>query len=281
MNQPATPTSAPSKKSPMSWLLPAKAEVISELRVLLDDSRMSIDVQAACALKDTVIAIELIKSANATDATASRPTITTIRGSIQRLGNAEVHARLDEILTREPIDTPGVSEWLEIYREHCRILSQLTGIVAEVKITPYVDECRTSSIFTYLGDMLAAAFLREEYVVNAHACTRKVLNYRLAQKYHLDPEQTQIKYLQKNGIPEVLIFPLDRKATTKDPRGAAMRPICTASQELFEAFINGKWDRYKTIDKLPSSSLVKVLQLSEVQYQRLIERIEALLNPEK
>lgn len=272
MNQPPTSTS----KSPMTWLLPAKEEVLSDFKKLLNDSRAPIDLQASCALRDPVITLDLIKTANTAEFSANRPIVTTVRGSIQRLGNTEIISRLDEMAQRDPIDTPGVTEWIENYRKQSHHLSLLTEIVAEIKITPYVDECRTSALFTYMGDMLAAAFLREEYVINAHACTRKVLNYRLAQKYHLDPEQTLIKYLQKNGIPEVLLFPLDRKATTKDPRGAAMRPICTASQELYEAYTAEKWDRYKTQEKLPSSSLVKVLQLGEPAYQRMIERIDAL-----
>ena len=262
----------------MSWLLPAKPDNVIELRKLLTDSRSSVEAQAKCALKDPVISLELIKTANSITLGGNRTVITTVHGCIQRLGAAEISSQLDEIERRDPINTPGVIEWIEIYRDYSRQLSLVTGVIAEIKLTPYVDECRTASVFTYLGDMLAAAFLREEYVVNAHSCTRKVLNYRLAQKYHLDPEQTLIKYLQKHGLPDLLIFPLDRKASTKDPRGSAIRPICTASQELFDAYNNGKWDRYREVSKLPNSSLVKVLQLPDPAYERMIERLEELFS---
>ncbi|MDZ4785762.1 MAG: HDOD domain-containing protein [bacterium] len=276
-----TQSTQTTSKSPLSWLLPANKESLEQLKSLLTDTRTSIDIQANAVLKDPVIALDIIKVANSMALAGSKTVITTIRGALQRLGNKEVADRLTSIAERPEIETPGVSDWIEIYRDHCRKISQVTGIVASIKRIPFVEECRLSSVFTFLGDMLAAGFLREEYVVQAHGCTRKVLNYRLSQKYHFDPEQTLIKYLQKNGVPEILIFPLDRKASTNDPRGAAIRPICTAAQELFEGYVNNKWDRYKDQQTLPTSSLVKVLQLTEPQYSQMIEEINVYLAPPK
>lgn len=274
-----TPTT-PNSKNPMSWLLPAKPELVEELRGLMQSTRAPLDAQADCALKDPVIALDLLKTANSITIAGSKTVITTLRGAIQRMGNAEVLVRLNEVENREQITTPGVTEWIEVHREHCKKLSSLTGLIADIKQGGYTEECRIASLFTFLGDMLAAAFLREDYVLLAHNCTRKILNYRLAQKFHFDPEQTVIRYLQRHGVPELLIFPLDRKASTKDPRGAVMRPICTAAYELYDAFLGGKREKYKVQAKLPSSSLVKVLQLTEPQYKRMIEGIEGILGPE-
>ncbi|MCB9029557.1 MAG: HDOD domain-containing protein [Deltaproteobacteria bacterium] len=259
--------------------LPAKEEVLERARKIFSDPNARIEPSVSCVSEDPVIVLELLKAVHSIEAAGSRVPITTPRACIQRLGNQLINETLEMISERPQLTDPGVAEWYDKYRSYSYQVSKIASIICDIKRIRYADECKVAALFTYLGDMLSVAYLQQDYVVQADAASRKRLNYRLTQDYGFNPEDAGIEYLKAYGIPDVLLFPLERSTAPKDKNYAIMRPICNAAQEIYEANMNGKLEKYAPNTDLPSNSALRLLQLNAPQLVRMHNQIAEYLAP--
>ncbi|MCO6429474.1 MAG: HDOD domain-containing protein [Deltaproteobacteria bacterium] len=262
---------------PFQVEFPSDLAVWAQARRLVGDGNSRVDDLATCASQDPVIVMELLKISNAMYFSAGRQPITSTRTAIQRLGSEVVLKTLDKMHERVQIENKEVSGWFEIHRSRCRRTAIIARVLAESQAKQLADECQVVGSFLYVGEMLAAIYLAEKYAMLADEMPRASLNYRLSQDFKFDVERMGIQYLRRNGIPEALLFAIDREGRSKSAERAVMKPLCMAAGELVEAFDSNKWDKFAPGKQLPPKSAVRMLGLGESQYLKIYERISEYL----
>ncbi|MCB0319742.1 MAG: HDOD domain-containing protein, partial [Bdellovibrionales bacterium] len=258
--------------SPLAAKMPADSSILASARGLIGDDNSRIDSLATICLQDPVILIELLKKANALFFTGGGKPITTAKTAIVRLGSDVMREILDSLTEREEIEDKQVRHWYDIYRSRSRRIGIVTRIFSESVNRTLSEDCQTIGSMYSIGDMLAVYCFDEEYVELAESQTRSSLNYKLATNYHFDVEKMGLSYLRRNGIPEALLFALDRDARPREKERATMKPVCMASMELVDAFDHNKWERFAPGKKLAPKSAIRMLQLSDNQYLKIYER---------
>ena len=261
----------------LSIQLPPDPLIWAEARRLVADKNVRVEDLATCASQDPVLVIELLKTANAMYFSGGRPPITATKTAIVRLGSDVVLELLDNINKRPPIDDEDVLHWLEIHRSRCKRAAIIARMIAEVVIKNFSDECQAAGLMSFTGEMLAVAQLRENYVKLGEELSRSAINYRLAQDYRFDVEKMGLNYLRRNGIPEVLLFALDRDALSRTPERAQMKPTVMAAGEMVDAFDSNRWDKLAPGKTIPSKSHIRLLQINDQQYLKLYERASEYL----
>lgn len=262
---------------PLGVILPPDQVILSEARKLIADKNVRVEDVSTCASQDPVIVLELLKSANAMFFSAGRPPITSPKTAIVRLGQQVVQELFDTLKQRGAIEAAQVSGWLEAHRSRCKRAAIVARMLAEVVIKNFSDECQVAGLLAYIGEMIAVAHLREDYVKLADEMPRSAVNYRLAQEHKFDVEKIGLGYLRRNGIPEIILFALDREALSRAPERAAMKPVIMASDEMVESFDGNRWDKLAPGKQLPSKSALRLLQISDAQYAKIYERASEYL----
>lgn len=262
---------------PLNIILSPDISIINEARKLIGDKNIRVEDVATCASQDPVLILELLKSANAMFFSAGRPPITAPKTAIVRLGQQVVQDIIDAILKRPQPEVESVANWINIHRSRCKRASIIARMLSEVVIKNFSDECQVAGLLMYMGELIAAAHLREDYVKLAEEQPRSSVNYRLVQDFKFDVEKIGLSYLRRNGIPEIILFALDREALSRSPERAPMKPVIMAADEIIESFDSNRWDKLAPGKQLPSKSAIRLLQISDSQYSRIYERASEYL----
>jgi len=262
---------------PMGILFPPDLLVWSEARRMIADKNVRVDDLATCASQDPSIVIEMLKTSNAMYFSAGRQPITSTRTAIVRLGSDVALDLLEKMKERPQIQDKEISHWFEIHRSRCKRTSLVSRILAESIAKTLSDECQSVGLMQYVGEMLAAVHLGSRYVELANEMSRSAINYRLAHDLRFDVEKMGLTYLRRNGIPEALLFAIDREGRSKSAEKAIMKPVCLAAGELVEAFDSNRWDKFAPGKTIPPKSALRTLPITEGQYLKLYERISEYL----
>jgi HD-like signal output (HDOD) protein len=268
-------------KSLYRTLFPAQPLIWQECRRLAGDKNVRVEDLAAAANQDPVIVIELLKVANALFFSGGRQSITSVKTAIIRLGSDVLVETLNQIADRNQIQEEKISHWFETHRSRCRRASIIARMLGEILAKTLADDCQASALFLYLGEMLAVTHLGDAYVDIAERVPRNSINYRLAQDHKFDVERATIAYLQRQGIPEGLVFAVDRESSAKSKERAIMKPICFAAAEMVDAFENNRWEKLAPGRQISGKSTIRVLPLSESQYLKMYERATEFLHADK
>ncbi|MCI5064212.1 HDOD domain-containing protein, partial [bacterium] len=259
-------------------LLPPERALINEARRLLsDDSRT--DSLATICLQDPVILIELLKKANALFFAGGRAAITSAKTALVRLGSDVVQELFDEIASRPDPENQEVAKWIQKYRSRSRRIGIISRLFSETLAKNLNEDCQAIGSLFSIGDMLAVHELQETYVELAEDQARTSVNYKLSTAHRFDVEEEGIDYLRRNGIPETLVFAMERDSRP-GPRykdRAIMKPLCLAAMELVDAFDQNKWERLAPGKKLAPKSAVRLLNMSDAQYLKVYERASEYL----
>ncbi|MBN8547747.1 MAG: HDOD domain-containing protein [Deltaproteobacteria bacterium] len=262
---------------PFSLLLPPDMAIWQEARRLVTDKSIRVEDLAICASQDPVIVIELLRISNAMFFSGGRSPITTAKTAIVRLGSDVVLDSLEKMKDRPRLENEDVRHWFESHRSRCKRVSIVSTILAEALARTMTDDCQAAALLMYVGEMLAVAHLGEAYVKIAEELSRSGIIYRLAQDHKFDVEKMGVTYLRRQGIPEALLFVLDRDARTRAPDRAIMKPICMCASEMLEAFDANRWEKLAPGKTLPPKSAIRMLQMSDAQYLRVYERVSEFL----
>ncbi len=262
---------------PLALLFPSDISVWQEARKLIADKNVRVDDVAACSGQDPSIVIELLKTSNAMFFSAGRQPITSTRTSIIRLGQDVVIDLLDKMKDRPQFTNKESARWFNMHRSRCKRTSIVARILAESAAKNLSDECQTVGLFLFVGEMLAVQHLGERYLEYTGELSRSGINYRLSQDLKFDVEKMGLNYLRRQGIPEALLFAIDRDGRSKSAEKAIMKPVCLAAGELVDAFDANRWDKFAPGKTIPPKSAIRTLPFNEVQYLKIYERASEYL----
>jgi len=260
-------------------LLPTRLEVWSVVRERVANSRVRMDELAGLACQDPVIVIELLKTANSMFFSSGRPPVSTLKGTIERLGVDAALDTLDKMKEIPQITDPGLSKWFEISRARCTRVGKVARIFSDVLIRTLSEDCEAAGALVHVGELLAVAHFKEQYVKIAEEQQQRAkILYRLEKDLKFEAEAMGVNYMRRIGIPELVLFAIDQKAQSKLPARAPMRPICTAGSELVLAFETGKLDKYAPgSTSIPPKSGIRLLKMTDNQYASIFEQAKAYL----
>jgi len=262
---------------PFSIVFPPEMTIWNEARKLIADKNSRVEALAVCVLQDPVIAMDLIRVSNAMYFSGGKAPITTLKTAIVRLGADVVQENLENLKTRPQINDEELSHWFELHRARCKRVAIVSKVIAEAVARTLSDDCETAALFSSVGEMLAVVYLKEEYVKLAEEHSRSGVNYRLAQDHKFEVERMGLNYLRRQGVPEALLFAIDRDGRSRTPDRAIMKPICTAAAEMVEAFDSNRWEKLAPGKSLPPKSAVRMLGIADSQYLKIYERASEYL----
>ncbi len=262
---------------PLGLLMPADRDVWNEARRLVTDKNLRVEDLASCASQDPVIVMELLRVANALYFSAGRPPITTARTAVVRLGSDVILETLDRLAERTPIEDDDISHWFEVHRSRCKRTALVARILSETAAKTLADDCQAAGLLMHVGEMIAVIHFGLDYVKLAEEHSRSGIIYRLAQDHKFDVERVCINYLRRQGIPESLLFAIERDGRSRTPDRAVMKPVCLASMEMVEAFDSNRWDKLAPGKKMPPKSAIRMIQITDPQYLKIYERVSEYL----
>lgn len=262
---------------PLGILLPPDPIIWNEARRYISNKNVRVEDVATCVSQDPALVLELLKTANALYFSAGRPPITSTRTAIVRLGSQVVIDLFDKIRERPAITDDEITHWLELHRSRCKRTAIVARIMAEALAKQLADDCTVAGALMHVGDMLAVIYFGERYVHLAEELSRSGINYRLHQDHKFDTESVCVNYLRRNGIPENILFAIERDALLRSPERAIMKPLCMAAAELVDAFDSNRWEKLAPGKKIPPKSAIRLLQMSDAQYLRIYERASEYL----
>jgi HD-like signal output (HDOD) protein len=246
--------------------------VWDEARKLVAEKNFRVEDLSVCALQDPVFVIELLKVANAMYFSASRQAIPSVKNAIQRLGSDVVLDTLMKLKERPWVEEDDVRQWIEINRSRCRRVGIVSKMIGASVATNIGDEIQGAGCLLHFGEVLAIAHFGRGYVRMAESQSRSGLNYKLAQDSKFDVEKIGINYLQRHGVPELLVTTIDRDGAVKQSQYQIMKPACYAASELVDAFDSDRWARMAPGKKLPPKSALRLLNMTDAQYLKVYER---------
>lgn len=262
---------------PLGTVLPPDQAVLRECRRLIGDRNSRVDNLSTACLQDPVILIELLKKANALYFAGGRTAITSAKTAIVRLGSDVVLELFEKLAERSVLEDDQVNKWLRTYRSRSRRIGIIARIFAEAIARPLAEDCQAIGSLASVGDILAVCYLKEDYVKLAESKGRNAVNYSLGQNHRFDVERMGVAYLRRCGVPEALLFALDRDARSRNPERSVMKPLCMAAEELVDAFDNDKWEKFAPGRRLAPKSAVRMLQMNDNQYLKIYERASEFL----
>jgi hypothetical protein len=227
---------------------------------------------AICASQDPIIVLELLRISNAMFFSGGRSPITSAKTAIIRLGSDVVFETLERIAERPGFDDPKVAMTFEDTRQRAKRVSIVASILSEAMSRNLTEDAQTAGLFLNMGELLGVAFFGDVYVKLIETSSRATTNYRLLQDHKYDCERMGVTYLRRNGIPEALLFAIDRDAVSRVPERAILRPLCQAAFEMVEAFDLKRWEKIAPGKTLPPKSSIRMLQIADPQYLRIYER---------
>lgn len=256
---------------------PPDSLIWAEARKLVADTKVRVEDLATCCLQDPILVIELLKQANALYFSGGRPPITSTTTAIIRLGSQVVRELLEGLLDRPQFENEEVLHWVNVHRSRMKRTAIISRILAEALAKQLSDDCQAAGLLVGMGELLAIGFFQEKYVELAEELSRSGINYRLAQESKFDVERMGLLYLRRHGIPEALLFALDRDAMNRAPERAIMKPLVSSAAEMVDAFDNNKWERLAPGKTLSSKSNIRLLQMTDNQYLKVYERTSEYL----
>lgn len=262
---------------PYSIEFPPDAYVWVEARKLVADKNIRVEDLATCCGQDPAIVMELLKVSNAMFFSGGRSPITSTRTAIVRLGSDVVLECLTRVNDRGAIDVEEVSHWFEVHRSRCKRTAIVARLLAETVAKQLSDDCQAAGLLMNVGDMLAVAHFREEYVRLADEHSRSGVNFRLLQHKRFDVEKMGLTYLRRQGIPENILFAIDREAHSRNAERAVMKPLCLSAGEMVDAFDANRWEKLAPGKTIPPKSAIRTLQLTDAQYLKVYERASEYL----
>jgi HD-like signal output (HDOD) protein len=264
-------------RGPQGIELPAQEKVLREARALAGDRDMRVNQLSSVISADPVLTLEMLKVANALYYTSDRPPITNIRTAVVRLGSGAIIDTLDQMHLRPQLEPEAVASQFEVLRAVSVEVSFVAQTIAAVACRDLIEVAQTAGLMSYMGHMVACAYLGERYTEISHNRHIASLAYRLLQDYHFDTRAIQLNYLRMRGIPHDVLFALDRDTQCKTSAQANLRFSVQSAMEMVEAAHSGKWEKYNPAQPLPSKSALRLLKLSEHSYQEIHEIVEAYL----
>lgn len=277
VGEPANAEAAKALGGPFAVEFPPDPYVWSEARKLVADKNIRVEDLATCCAQDPAIVMELLKVSNAMFFAGGRSPITSTRTAIVRLGSDVVLDCLTRIKERPALESEEVSNWFEIHRSRCKRTAIVARMLAEAVAKQLNDDCQAAGLLMNIGDMLAVAHFREEYVKLADEHSRSGVNFRLLQHKRFDVEKTGLTYLRRHGIPENLLFAIDREAVARSAERAIMKPLCLSAAEMVDAFDANRWEKIAPGRTIPPKSAIRTLQLNDAQYLKVYERASEYL----
>jgi HD-like signal output (HDOD) protein len=261
----------------LSLMLPPDQAVWNEARKLAADKSIRVEDLATCCIQDPVIVLDLLRTSNAMFFAGGKSNITSIKTAIVRLGSDVVIETLEKMSERPQIEEEEVLFWFELHRSRCRRTAIVSRILSEALARTLTDDCQAAALLLSVGDMLAVAHFGQKYVELAEELSKSGLNYRLAQDYRFDVEKMGVSYLRKYGIPEALLFAIERDGRARSQERVLIKPIIWASLELVEAFDSNRWEKFAPGKTLSSKSSLRMLQIPDNQYLKIYERCSEYL----
>jgi len=234
-----------------------------------------------CVGQDPVLVLELLKTANALYFSGGRPPITAASTAIVRLGSETVIETLQGLREREHIGDATACALFEIHRNRGKRCSIIARMLAEITAKTFQDDCSTGGLFMYIGEMLAISYFGPLYVRLQESNSPSGLLYKLAHEHKFDVEKMGLGYLQRQGIPDSILFAIDREGKTRSQDRAIMKPVCFASSEVVDAFDSNRWEKLAPGRQLNPKSTLRLLQLSDNQYLKFYEKASEYLFNEK
>lgn len=266
----------------LSVLLPPDAKILSEIRTAAGDSSARLDDLANKISEDVAIALELTKVANSMMYSGGRPPVTTMKTIVERLGAQVTAETLDKMRQIPAIGTGELEHWYALSKRRCRLCSRVARFISELVSKQLAEECELAALFLHLGEVIAVAHFKNEFVALAKELPRSKLLYRLEKDHKFDPFKMAISYLLKVGIPEAVVFGIDPDAQSKSPSRGIMKPICMAASEVVVVYEAEKWEKYAPGNPIPPKSPLRMMGINDQQYVQLYERISeffATVNP--
>lgn len=262
--------------APVRVTLPPEKEVIKQVQQLLGNKKVSIESLTETIALDPVIVIELLRVANSVTNSAARTQVIAISNAIISLGMVQVGQVLDQLLTREKLSSSELNTALEEQRTHCVEIARVARTIARAISPSVANTAYTTGLLVHIGDMLVISELRGKYLEIAKSQgKRSKINYRLMQDFEYDVEANGIEFLQQTGVPEKIVSSINRNAVPQSAESAEVRTICFSAIEMIEAFESGRWERLAPGQKIPSSSSIRMLQLTDQKYAELYEKVSA------
>ena len=261
--------------------VPPSTSILPQARTMVADPTLRVDDLADLVHRDPVIVVELLRVANSVQFSAGRPPATNIKASIERLGGATAATTLDDLKNIPQLSSPQVAASLESARARCVRTGLVANVLADILAKSLVDECVISSLLNFYGEMLAAVHLGADYGKLATELPRVKLLFRLEKDFKFDSQKIGINYLRRFGVPEAIVFGFDPEAQSKTPGRGVMKTITQAAADMAVAFEVDKWEKLAPGNVIPPKSPIRMLGLSESQYQSAYERISEVLSAEK
>ena len=260
----------PAAAPPEIELLPNRS-VIEKALGLMKDPNVSITELAAAVSHDPVVTLELIRAANVMFFAQDRPAIFSAHNALVRLGSESINSTLQRMAERPPFADPAVAIEFERLRVLSNWISDVAGFVASACHNDLLEESESAALFSNFGHMIACAKFGATYVKLSKSLSRPSLNWRLLNEYNFDTKSHQISFLRLCGLPNSIFYAFDREMQVKNPNQAALRFIVESALELVEAFDSERWGRYSPKGELPSKSSLRMLKLTDRQYEQIYE----------
>lgn len=262
---------------PLRVDLPADQAILRNARVLAADGNSRISALATLALRDPVLTLELIKTANTVIFAGDRPAIGNVRTALVRLGSSSIIDLLDALVERGNNLEEEVSIEFDTLRKLSVHIAEISALVASIANHDLKEMAQIAGLMTQLGHMIACAHLGSKYTKLAANRSRAAIVYKLQQDHHFDVSGIQLGYLRMRGMPQDMFFALDRDLPCKTPSQSALRFIVASAAELVEAFALDKLDKYAKQGTLPSKSSLRLLKLTEAQHELMYESVTEYL----
>ncbi|MCB0331888.1 MAG: HDOD domain-containing protein [Bdellovibrionales bacterium] len=263
--------------NPLILQLPCDPAVLNEARRLMSEENSRVDALGTTCLQDPIIVIELLKTSNALYFSSGKSAITSPKTAIVRLGSDVVTDTFNNLTTRQQLTDPGQLKWYSINRSRSKRIGIVSRIFAEAIARPLAEDCQAVGCMFSIGDMLAVYYLGQDYVDLAEEHSRSGVNYRLTSNLKFDVDQMCVAYLRRNGIPESLLFAIDREAKPRTQDRVVMKPLCMAASELVDAFDSNKWEKFAPGKNVPPKSALRMLKMTDSQYLKIYERTSEYL----
>lgn len=267
-------------RGPLGIELPANADIMRQARILIGDKDLRVSALSEIISRDPVASLKLIKVANATFYSGDRPPIANVSAAIIRLGAGALVQTFDDLQSRPALTPASVAVQFELLRALSAQVSSVSQIIAQVAARDMVESAQTAGLFSYMGHLVACAYLGERYVEICTSRQYASLAYRLNQDYNFDVRAVQLAYLKMRGVPQELFYALDRDLPCKNAYQALLRFCVQSAVELVEAAHCGRWERYAPGNALPSKSSLRLLKILPSQYTELYKLLSDFLKPE-
>ncbi len=269
--------SAEKSNNPLILQMPCDPAVLNEARRLMSEENSRVDALGTTCLQDPIIVVELLKTSNALYFSTGKSAITSPKTAVVRLGSDVVNDTFQNLTTRKQLTDPDQLKWYGLNRSRSKRIGIVSRIFAEAIARPLAEDCQAVGCLFSIGDMLAVYYLGKDYVDLAEEHSRSGVNYRLSSNHKFNVDDMCVAYLRRNGIPESLLFAIDREAKPRTQDRVVMKPLCMAASELVDAFDSNKWEKFAPGKKVPPKSALRMLKMTDSQYLKIYERASEYL----